>query len=101
MTGLRPFRVPDLASRCPACLGKRRGTVIPGCLPSRFLSGTAIMAAGARRPGRPARMPGLNIGWSPSAGPAWFDYDTAGLNALLRGRGARPAVTAGDGFVMP
>jgi hypothetical protein len=24
----------------------------------------------------------LNIGWSPSAGPVWFDYDTAGLNAL-------------------
>lgn len=24
----------------------------------------------------------LNIGWSPSSGPVWFDYDTAGLNAL-------------------
>jgi hypothetical protein len=100
MTGLRSFRVPDLASRCPACPGKR-GTVIPGCLPSRFLSGTAIMAAGALRPGRPARTPGLNIGWSPPAGPVWSDYDTASLNALLRGRGARPAVTAGDRFVMP
>lgn len=24
----------------------------------------------------------LNIGWSPATGPVWFDYDTAGLNAL-------------------
>jgi hypothetical protein len=24
----------------------------------------------------------LNIGWSPASGPVWFDYDTAGLNAL-------------------
>lgn len=24
----------------------------------------------------------LNIGWSPEGGPAWFDYDTGGLNAL-------------------
>jgi hypothetical protein len=24
----------------------------------------------------------LNIGWSPTAGPVWFDYDTAGLNAI-------------------
>ena len=24
----------------------------------------------------------LNIGWSPAGGPVWFDYDTAGLNAL-------------------
>lgn len=24
----------------------------------------------------------LNIGWSPAAGPVWFDYDAAGLNAL-------------------
>ncbi|WP_245976486.1 hypothetical protein [Amycolatopsis palatopharyngis] len=24
----------------------------------------------------------LNIGWSPHAGPVWFDYDTGGLNAL-------------------
>jgi hypothetical protein len=24
----------------------------------------------------------LNIGWSPSGGPVWFDHDTGGLNAL-------------------
>jgi hypothetical protein len=24
----------------------------------------------------------LNIGWSPTGGPIWFDYDTGGLNAL-------------------
>lgn len=24
----------------------------------------------------------INIGWSPAAGPVWFDYDTGGLNAL-------------------
>jgi len=24
----------------------------------------------------------VNIGWSPTAGPIWFDYDTGGLNAL-------------------
>ncbi|MBQ0928619.1 hypothetical protein [Saccharopolyspora endophytica] len=24
----------------------------------------------------------VNIGWSPSRGPVWIDYDTAGLNAL-------------------
>jgi hypothetical protein len=24
----------------------------------------------------------VNIGWSPAAGPVWFDYDTGGLNAL-------------------
>jgi len=24
----------------------------------------------------------INIGWSPAGGPVWFDYDTAGLNAL-------------------
>jgi hypothetical protein len=24
----------------------------------------------------------INIGWSPTGGPVWFDYDTAGLNAL-------------------
>jgi hypothetical protein len=24
----------------------------------------------------------LNVGWSPATGPVWFDYDTAGLNAL-------------------
>lgn len=24
----------------------------------------------------------VNIGWSPDAGPVWFDYDTGGLNAL-------------------
>lgn len=24
----------------------------------------------------------INVGWSPAGGPIWFDYDTAGLNAL-------------------
>ena len=24
----------------------------------------------------------FNLAWSPSAGPVWFDYDTAGLNAI-------------------
>ncbi|MDR7303503.1 hypothetical protein [Haloactinomyces albus] len=24
----------------------------------------------------------VNIGWSPTTGPVWFDYDTGGLNAL-------------------
>lgn len=24
----------------------------------------------------------MNIGWSPTGGPVWFDYDTSGLNAL-------------------
>jgi hypothetical protein len=24
----------------------------------------------------------VNIGWSPAAGPIWFDYDTGGLNSL-------------------
>jgi hypothetical protein len=24
----------------------------------------------------------FNLGWSPAGGPVWFDYDTAGLNAL-------------------
>ncbi|MGH3466582.1 MAG: hypothetical protein ACRDQF_02470 [Thermocrispum sp.] len=24
----------------------------------------------------------VNIGWSPTGGPVWFDYDTGGLNAL-------------------
>lgn len=24
----------------------------------------------------------FNVGWSPAGGPAWFDYDTGGLNAL-------------------
>lgn len=34
---------------------------------------------GRRHPGRPTD---LNIGWSVATGPVWFDYDTAGLNAL-------------------
>jgi hypothetical protein len=45
-------------------------------------------------------MPGTEHRLVPVGRLVWFDYDTAGLNALLRGREARPAVTAGDRLVM-
>ncbi len=34
----------------------------------------------------------INIGWSPAGGPVWFDYDTAGLNALPPASLAEPVV---------
>jgi hypothetical protein len=60
--------------------GTRRGPDLPRIIETlRGGIGTDAWGWAAVTQGDPTD---FNLAWSPSAGPVWFDYDTAGLNAI-------------------